>query len=128
MEEKASKEGMQRRVCVVKALARLNIQGIGVWSLSTRIEKIAAAETHGDDVHVKKLSKEISMSNTEGEEMGVPMPLCQLEFKFAVPFCIVSGCYSGSPCERLTGKQFDSSFDLLTNWREGGGSRLISVL
>lgn len=79
----------------------------------------AAAETHGDDVHVKKLSKEISVSNTEGGEMGPPMPLCQLGFKFAVPFCIVAECYNGSPCERLTGKQFDSPFDLPTNWREG---------
>jgi len=30
MEEKANKEGMWRRVCVVKALARLNIQGVSV--------------------------------------------------------------------------------------------------
>lgn len=45
-------------------------------SVSVRIEEIAAAETHGDDVHVKKISKECSISNTEEEELGASMPLC----------------------------------------------------
>lgn len=84
-------------------------------SVSTRIEEIAAAETRGDDVRVKKLSKEISISSTEEEELGAPMPLCQLEFKFTVPLCIVAGCYNGSPCEGLAGKRFDSPFDLPAN-------------
>lgn len=88
-------------------------------SVSTRIEEIATAETHGDGVHVKKLSKEVFVSNTEQEESGAPMSLCYLGFKFTVPFYIVVGSCHESPCERLTGKQFDSPFDLPANWREG---------
>ena len=76
-------------------------------------------------MHVKKLSKEISISNTEEEELRAPMLLCQLGFKFTVPFWIVARCCNGSPCEALAGKRFDSPFDLPTNW---GGSGLISVL
>jgi len=40
-------------------------------------------QTHGGDVHVEKLSKHISVSSTEEEELSAPMPLCQLGFKFS---------------------------------------------
>lgn len=44
-------------------------------SVGARIEEITAAEAHGDDVHVEKISKEYSISNTEEKELVASMPL-----------------------------------------------------